>query len=202
MHRSRKEITSLGTTKKGWQKSSSSDKTAGALILGDEVGGTAAAVPAVKVPAAGSKKPKSPMELDRDLRRCTDADDKARYLAGVGAKRVCRLLEVDANAELFEVLLGVVLHRARTAAAGASSSSSVATAAVGVAAADGADEEGDGAAEPAMDAYDWFDAFAAMAKFGFMTRFLSKDTTGAVAAWIEQCARDGATDLAKKYVAS
>ncbi len=211
---SRKEITSLGTTKKGWLKEGGGkDKTAGALILSDELSSTAVLTTnAIKAPGSGGsiKKPKSPMELDRDLRRCAGNEEKASYLGAVGVKRVCKLLEVDA--ELFESLLTIVVHHAQSTVSDEAlstdgqhgTSASIATTAETVCSGEDAETHAkdESAAGKTIDAYLWFASFATMPRFEFMVRFLTKELIAAVAQWIERSGEAGCVDLALKYTGS
>lgn len=206
---SRKEITSLGTTKKGWLKEGGGkDKTAGTLILSDELNCTAVLTTnPIKILGSGGsiKKPKSPMELDRDLRRCTDNEEKAKYLSAVGVKRVCKLLEVDAD--LFESLLTVVIHHAQSTMSGkASTADEHGTSATRVTSTETVCSEEDTEniakdkpAEPTIAAYQWFSSFAAMPRFQFMVRFLTNDLITAVVQHIESSGEPGCADLALLY---
>lgn len=76
--KSRLEISSLGASKKGWQKSSCADKASGALILSEEC----ELVRNLETPKLSqvmtSKKPTNPMELERDLRRLPKESEKSR----------------------------------------------------------------------------------------------------------------------------
>jgi hypothetical protein len=74
---SRKEINSLGVPKKGWQKGSRiAGNGTGTLILNDEQKNDHAQHSALKLSVEAVKKPKSPMELERDWRRLSNDDEK------------------------------------------------------------------------------------------------------------------------------
>ena len=167
------------------------------MILSDEMGsGDGPISTTIKLPGnTTAKKPKSPMELDRDLRKCNKTHEKISYLASVGIKRVCKLLEVDANADLFESLLVVLLEHVDTS----SSANSVRT-----------DQENDTKpgtedvevvvpAGESIEVYHWFQSFTNLARFDFMIRFLSKELITKISRWIETCEKEGCVDIAMKF---
>ena len=75
---SRTEISSLGSAKKGWQKMANVDKSSSALILTDELrmGRTCDKLNIDN--NCPTTKPKTPMELDRDLRKLPTKLEKCR----------------------------------------------------------------------------------------------------------------------------
>ena len=146
------------------------------------------------------------MELDRDLRRCAGNEEKANYLGAVGVKRVCKLLEVDA--ELFEALLSIVVHHAQSITTGkaltadgqhGTSVSMTATAETICSEGDAAKDATEEPTEMTLAPYQWFASFATMPRFSFMARFLTKDLITAVSQWIEHSGEPGCVDLALKY---
>ena len=146
------------------------------------------------------------MELDRDLRRCAGNEEKANYLGAVGVKRVCKLLEVDA--ELFEALLTIVVHHAQSATtdkaltADGQHGTNVSIKATADTISSGEDAAKNVAEEltaTTIAPYQWFASFATMPRFSFMVRFLTKDLTTAVSQWIEHSGETGCIDLALKY---
>ena len=150
-----------------------------------------------KLPAGNTaaKKPKSPMELDRDLRNCSKTHEKISYLASVGIKRVCKLLEVDANADLFESLLVVLLAHVDT-----SSSANSVRADQEIDTKPGTeDSESVVPTEESIDVYHWFQSFTTLGRFDFMIRFLSKELMTTISRWIEICEKEGCVDTATKY---
>lgn len=76
---SRAEISNLGETKRGWQKANASNKSSSALILSDERRDMEKFSNINQTQEKSNKKPKSPMELDRDLRNAKSVEDKIRY---------------------------------------------------------------------------------------------------------------------------
>ena len=136
--RSRTEISSLGSAKKGWQKTAHGDKSSSALILTEELrmGRTSDKLNIDN--SCPTTKPKTPMELDRDLRKLPTKLEKCRsvyfnivpcfetvsfkdlhflissflinrYLSRVGRKRVIKLLQADGNAELLQIIIEILL---------------------------------------------------------------------------------------------
>ena len=168
------------------------------MILSDEMGSNEnISSTTFKVPGTVAvKKPKSPMELDRDLRKCNKTHEKISYLASVGIKRVCKLLEVDANADLFESLLVVLLAHVDTS----SSSHSVPTDPE-IDTKPGTDDDTDPVVpvEETIEVYQWFQSFTTLGRFDFMIRFLSKDLLITISKWIETCEKEGCVDIATKY---
>lgn len=78
--RSRTEISSLGSSKKGWQKVARGDNSSSALILSDEIrlGRSGDEVP---INQGGlTIKPRTPMELERDIRKVPRKLEKCRFL--------------------------------------------------------------------------------------------------------------------------
>ena len=76
-----KEVESLSHVKKGWQKTVVHDSTASAIILTKEVENDRIRIQNLEVkgvtaPAEVKLKPKSAMEVERDLRRIPDEADK------------------------------------------------------------------------------------------------------------------------------
>lgn len=145
------------------------------------------------------------MELDRDLRRCMNNEEKAKYLGAVGVKRLCKLLEVDAD--LFESLLTVVVHHAQSTKSGKASTAdehgtSATTTTNTETICSEEDTENiakDEPAEPTIAAYQWFASFSAMPRFQFMVRFLTNDLITAVVQHIENSGEPGRADLALLY---
>ena len=76
---SRAEISNLGETKRGWQKSNIGNKSSSALILSDERRDLEKFNSTSRSQEQSHKKPKSPMELERDLRNIESIEDKIRY---------------------------------------------------------------------------------------------------------------------------
>jgi hypothetical protein len=76
---SRAEISNLSEAKRGWQKSNTANKSSSALILSDERRNLEKFGNISQSQEQSIKKPKSPMELDRDLRKAKTVEDKIRY---------------------------------------------------------------------------------------------------------------------------
>lgn len=74
---SRDEITSLSVQKKGWQKSTIGDQSSNALILLNEIKKMNVSATS-GVGNASLEKPKTSMELERDLRRLATASLQGR----------------------------------------------------------------------------------------------------------------------------
>ena len=76
--RSRTEISSLGSAKKGWRKTAHGDKSSSALILADELRLNRTCDKLNIDHSCPTVKPKTPMELDRDLRKLPTEIEKRR----------------------------------------------------------------------------------------------------------------------------
>ncbi len=73
----RKDIESLGAPKQGWiNKNSSTSVSNSANILAGEVNGNENKTKVKLIKSKLDKRPKTPLELGRDLRRCTSKGDK------------------------------------------------------------------------------------------------------------------------------
>jgi hypothetical protein len=68
----------LGTAKKGWQKTVQAQQASNALILSNEQRQDHSSSAKLSQ-ELGVKKPKTSMELERDLRRLSTLQDKNRY---------------------------------------------------------------------------------------------------------------------------
>ena len=68
----------MGEAKRGWQKSNVGNKSSSALILSDEQRNLEKFGNISQSQEQSNKKPKSPMELDRDLRKAKSVEDKIR----------------------------------------------------------------------------------------------------------------------------
>lgn len=85
---SRAEISNLSEAKRGWQKSNAANKSSSALILSDEQRHLEKFGIISQSQEQSNKKPKSPMELDRDLRKAKSVEDKIRYDTDCPLKRL------------------------------------------------------------------------------------------------------------------
>lgn len=75
LNNSRQEVSSLGTAKKGWQKTVQAQQASNALILSNEQKQDQSSSAKLSQ-ELGIKKPKTSMELERDLRRLSTLRDK------------------------------------------------------------------------------------------------------------------------------
>lgn len=115
----RQEVESLSHAKKGWVKSVVRDKSSSAHILlkeaqDDQFESTASTpVPGAFSMSLGGtsklKKPKSPMEMERDLRRYCTPQEKLQYLSFVGLKRAKSIFAAGADVDLLEQVLRVLI---------------------------------------------------------------------------------------------
>uniref|UniRef100_A0A7S3H1Z1 Dynein attachment factor N-terminal domain-containing protein n=2 Tax=Spumella elongata TaxID=89044 RepID=A0A7S3H1Z1_9STRA len=111
-----KEVESLSHVKKGWQKTVVHDSTASAIILTKEVENDRIRtqnleVKGVTAPAEVKLKPKSAMEVERDLRRIPEEADKLLYLYRVGLKRAKTLLANGGDTDLLEQIVKLLTFR-------------------------------------------------------------------------------------------
>jgi hypothetical protein len=77
LNNSRQEVSSLGTAKKGWQKTVQAQQASNALILSNEQKQDHSSSSKLSQ-ELGVKKPRTSMELERDLRRLSTLQDKNR----------------------------------------------------------------------------------------------------------------------------
>eukprot|EP01041_Mallomonas_annulata_P000396 gene396-722_t len=108
---SRKEVESLGDTKRGWQKTSVVRKPT-ANILSQERSQEEMNTN-TSIPGGSFRKPRTNLELDRDWRRLTE-DKKLSYLKKVGLVKMKKLLQTDCDAGFIEDLLRTLIATANS----------------------------------------------------------------------------------------
>lgn len=76
----RPEVESLSHVKKGWQKKVTKDNSSSAVLLSEELQKLEMINGANKIDhsVVANRKPKTPMEMDRDLRRIVNTEEKLR----------------------------------------------------------------------------------------------------------------------------
>ena len=176
-----KEVQSLATAKKGWQKTHVADTSAAALILQQEQreleASTAPAeerAPPQPLPSLPPSttfiKPSNGLALERDMQRLQDVALRWSYLQQVGLKRIKTLLKGDAGIDIFEQTLLCVMSEAAGIGEGA-------------AAAEG-EEEGEGEDHRATIVFKWLKAISSFDRFGVSIHFIPPPLLADIQAWL------------------
>jgi Potential Monad-binding region of RPAP3 len=182
----------------------SSGAPAGAAIISSELGSVQPlTVNAPSSSTGGVIKPKSPLELERDLRRILSNEDKIAYLGRVGTSRVVKLLRVDCNAELLEAILEVLL--AATGATPLKNTSETETentsfSSSGEESNPRKGEVGAGTEKAkGLDVFSWLRSLSELEKFNFTARFFRKELMTNLYEWLISCGSESCDVVASRY---
>jgi len=208
-----KEVQSLATAKKGWQKSHVTDTAAAAVILQQEQreiesvetssilnfkpaadfkGTSNTSTLIVVSPTLSFSKPKNGLALERDLKKLSDSTLRWSYLQQVGVKRIKTLLKGDAGIDVFEQVLLCLMSASASASASASTSTSSP-----VGPASPASEE-TGATLGNEDIFVWLKAVSSFERFSVSVHFVPRPLLIEIQEWLtvysESCG-DGAEEV-------
>jgi hypothetical protein len=114
----REEVESLSAPKKGWvrastQRAVNASSLKGASILADELKHldmqkAATSEKNIAIRTSSIHIPRTTLEFQRDIRRCTNMTEKVNFLSSMGLKQSKSLLKKDLDADFLEELLRIL----------------------------------------------------------------------------------------------